>query len=247
MTSIELSKELNLNNHRDLVRTLNRLRENGLKSEIIPDIFRNKMNREYKMYNISERVVNIVEGIYLFSGKKESELIKENKMNNQDVVYFITDGENIKIGHTSNITNRIAALQIGNAKFIEVVLTIDNASKDVENSLHKYYNKYHLSGEWFSLDYSFINHIKKEYKDVTIHDTLGDLIFEFWHLAPDDTSELTIEDFIDSNNYRVKRRLRSVLSEVLNNKTPYKEAYQISKDEVNKLADSLNFNRKSLN
>jgi len=245
MTSLELAKELACN-HNKLLRTIRRLSNNGLESEIIEDTFTNKMNREYIMCHLSDRVVNIIEGLYLYSSIKEKEINSIKSDYENGVVYFIYDGNNVKIGHSTNLDTRISALQVGNPNFIEVLATIDNAGKQIESEIHEMFSNDRLSGEWFDLDSSFLLKVKKKYKLINIFLNLESLIFELWHNSDKNTKELTLNDIITTDNYRVKRKLKNIIEKYLNSNLPYLDILDNVKSEISVYADSLNFNRKSL-
>lgn len=79
-----------------------------------------------------------------------------------DKVYFITDGEFIKIGYTSgSIKKRIQQLQTGCAKKIYEVGYIEG-SKEKEEELHKIFGNYRMQGtEWFIADRSLVEYINE--------------------------------------------------------------------------------------
>lgn len=65
------------------------------------------------------------------------------------MIYFVTDGEYLKIGYTDNdVSRRIASLQSGNARKLELVGTIEG-SKEAEHVLHCVFREFRVSGEWF--------------------------------------------------------------------------------------------------
>lgn len=70
-------------------------------------------------------------------------------------VYFISDGEFIKIGATNNIKERLSDIQVGNARPLKVILKIPviskNAAHQVEGKLHGIFNSYRKKGEWFDI------------------------------------------------------------------------------------------------
>ena len=67
-------------------------------------------------------------------------------------IYFITDGEAIKIGKTNNVKNRLRVLQTAQPRELKCVKVIeceeDNVDR-VEQSLHTKFKKAHIRGEWF--------------------------------------------------------------------------------------------------
>lgn len=66
------------------------------------------------------------------------------------MIYFVTDGEYLKIGYTDNdVESRISALQIGNARKLKLIGVIDG-NRDDEATLHYVFRGLRVSGEWFS-------------------------------------------------------------------------------------------------
>lgn len=68
-----------------------------------------------------------------------------------NMVYFITDGDYIKIGYTKNNSDkRLKQLQTSNAKRMFVVGYVEG-DKTVEKNLHKKFNDciVRQNGEWF--------------------------------------------------------------------------------------------------
>jgi len=77
-------------------------------------------------------------------------------------IYFITDGEFVKIGIANNPIERLLTLQIGNARELKPLFTIpiykrlsyfrDNyVANDLELFLHKGFGDNHIRGEWFDI------------------------------------------------------------------------------------------------
>lgn len=70
-------------------------------------------------------------------------------------VYFITDGEYIKIGMAASLPNRVKQLQVGNARKLKVLYIIPaNNQKEalgIEKMFHNYFKELNVSGEWFKL------------------------------------------------------------------------------------------------
>jgi hypothetical protein len=67
-------------------------------------------------------------------------------------VYFVSDGENVKIGHTYDLPKRLIALQTGSSRPLAVVGSVirtDPAS--VESRLHMRFADRRVLGEWFRL------------------------------------------------------------------------------------------------
>ena len=81
-------------------------------------------------------------------------------------VYFITDGQFVKIGIASNVKNRLRGIQTGNPRTCSVICAIpvrdENAARMLERALHGTYKPFSVSGEWFDI----LNYINvKEFAD----------------------------------------------------------------------------------
>ena len=74
------------------------------------------------------------------------------------MVYFITDGEYIKIGTANNPKTRLKELQTGNARPLSIIKSI-KGSFAIENAFHYKYKEYRVSGEWFNLPKEIIGEI----------------------------------------------------------------------------------------
>lgn len=75
---------------------------------------------------------------------------------NKKILYYISDGSNIKIGNTNNIIQRINSLQTGNANIlIPMLIGIGDAYSVelIESHCHQIYNQYITSAknEWFAI------------------------------------------------------------------------------------------------
>ncbi|MGL5877656.1 MAG: KilA-N domain-containing protein [Xenococcaceae cyanobacterium] len=73
-------------------------------------------------------------------------------------VYLIgnKDAGILKIGHSTNISQRLRTLQIGCAFALEVVKTKEGTISD-EQALHERFKKYRLEGEWFKWHNYIVN------------------------------------------------------------------------------------------
>lgn len=71
-------------------------------------------------------------------------------------VYFVSDGDFMKIGCAASLPNRMKELQTGNPRKLKAVFVINaknqNEARKLEGFLHKKFNKYRVNGEWFRLD-----------------------------------------------------------------------------------------------
>ena len=70
-------------------------------------------------------------------------------------VYFICDGEYVKIGVANNIKSRMADLQVGNARELFLVDYIECKNRQMANAyeytLHGFFKDYRKNGEWFDV------------------------------------------------------------------------------------------------
>ena len=71
------------------------------------------------------------------------------------VVYYVTDGTFVKVGYTTNLAKRLATLQTGNARKLEVLKVIPFSTAleayQCEQRIHKSLSRYNVRGEWFSI------------------------------------------------------------------------------------------------
>jgi hypothetical protein len=70
-------------------------------------------------------------------------------------VYFISDGEFIKIGKANNVERRLKELQTGNPKELKILRIIkctdEYAAYELETFLHSMLHSVNSIGEWFHL------------------------------------------------------------------------------------------------
>ena len=71
-------------------------------------------------------------------------------------IYFVTDGEYVKIGKAMNPCARIMDLQIANARELTILALIPFCAYDsdittVEKAFHRYFSDKHIRGEWFNV------------------------------------------------------------------------------------------------
>ena len=70
-------------------------------------------------------------------------------------LYFMDNGQAIKIGLSKNPENRRRTIQTGSHLKVEILRTIPVAyynflARNVERRAHKFFTKYRIRGEWFS-------------------------------------------------------------------------------------------------
>lgn len=80
-------------------------------------------------------------------------------------VYFIASGEAVKIGHSSNVTRRLATFQTGAAdtlRLLHAIPEVDLADRlDIEADLHRRFEDSRLRGEWFAVTPELTNYIDR--------------------------------------------------------------------------------------
>lgn len=74
----------------------------------------------------------------------------------RDCVYFITDGDFIKIGIASDLDRRVRQLQTGNPRLLTVMAVIKcrsmDEARDLETFLHRSLSDLNILNEWFVFD-----------------------------------------------------------------------------------------------
>lgn len=88
----------------------------------------------------------------------------------KNYVYFISDGQYIKIGVAKNPDKRLSELQTGNPRKLKVICKIpvgsDREAFDLESRLHFEYQAFAKSGEWFNiLDHILVDEFIKKFGD----------------------------------------------------------------------------------
>lgn len=90
---------------------------------------------------------------------KKTTLCCTTKSKKTGFIYFIRDGEYIKIGWTKgNPKKRQRVLSIGNPRELKILAYI-HGDRKFEKLLHRYFNKSRFRGEWFNLDKSLKSYI----------------------------------------------------------------------------------------
>ena len=75
-------------------------------------------------------------------------LIENNKVTNLYIIQAVNGGP-IKIGVAQSISSRLTQLQTGNPYKLQVVKMVLDVPPKFEGKLHKIYERYRISGEWF--------------------------------------------------------------------------------------------------
>ena len=86
--------------------------------------------------------------------KEEIRLHKKHKsLKHEEFVYFISDGEFVKIGKANNVLRRMSELQTGNARKLVLLMSIKvSDSFKAENKLHKLFERSNVNNEWFNIN-----------------------------------------------------------------------------------------------
>lgn len=84
-------------------------------------------------------------------------------------VYFISDGEYIKIGISSDIQSRLASLQTANARDLilchSILLNGRDEAQYFEGVLHQEFAEYRAMGEWFKITWERLEPAVKSLMD----------------------------------------------------------------------------------
>ena len=106
------------------------------------------------------RGCNLISQHYLDKGKKA--LIENTKY----CVYFITDGNYIKIGMAASIPTRVKQLQTGNPNRLSVLYLIDAKTQHeagkIERKYHELFKHKQKLGEWFDITEKDLLNSEKE-------------------------------------------------------------------------------------
>lgn len=94
------------------------------------------------------------ETIGYFSSKEEGIAALEQELNGSNV-YFISDGDFVKIGKANNVEKRLKVLQTGNPKPLTIINIIEcgdcKKAYELEFFLHKMLKPLKVNGEWYKL------------------------------------------------------------------------------------------------
>lgn len=80
------------------------------------------------------------------------------------MVYFIIANNKVKIGYAEDPSKRIPSIQTSSPYELEVLLIIEG-NYDKESELHKQFQEYRTSGEWFDLGEKILRFIKDNLKN----------------------------------------------------------------------------------
>ena len=90
--------------------------------------------------------------------KKKKEEVFENitqkaiKENKGGYVYFITDGQYVKIGTTNDLDRRLKFLQTGNPRELSILYSVFCSNPfQTETMYHKLFKNKHIFNEWYDI------------------------------------------------------------------------------------------------
>ena len=117
-----------------------------------------KREAELESMNIGSDVLN---DVYTTFGVKEILLSAGRHVCQRDQAkgfcYFVENGRHVKIGYTGNLEQRMHDLQTANSEKLRLICAIPFRSVELaekcEKKLHKKFEKYRITGEWFNILY----------------------------------------------------------------------------------------------
>jgi Meiotically up-regulated gene 113 len=74
------------------------------------------------------------------------------------MIYFLKNGDAVKIGYTENYSQRLQQLQTGSPHQLEFLGTMEGSIED-ETALHARFNGIRIRGEWFRLNRALMRFI----------------------------------------------------------------------------------------
>lgn len=69
-------------------------------------------------------------------------------------LYFISDGQHVKVGRAISVLNRLRALQVSHAKPLTVIAAVPS-NHAVERDVHRAFRDFREKGEWFRHEGAF--------------------------------------------------------------------------------------------
>ena len=78
-----------------------------------------------------------------------------------EYVYFISDGEFVKIGVSKNYQMRLVSLQTANPRKLKLLGVLEGDSYE-ERNLHNQFDQFRVGGEWFELSPEIQNFIQEK-------------------------------------------------------------------------------------
>ncbi len=89
-----------------------------------------------------------------------AEIEKAQRRSRSQLVYFIQNGDAVKIGTSQNPRKRMADMAVGNHADLKLLGTLSGGPKR-EKTLHDKFRKYHIRGEWFMLVPEITDYIRR--------------------------------------------------------------------------------------
>lgn len=116
-----------------------------------------------------DRVKNLISRKYIKYGFCDYDIETYKAMN---CVYFVTDGEFVKIGIARLFAKRLSGLQTGSPRELKAlcVCMFDDFiwAQKYEKLLHDHFIDKHIRGEWFKIDENDIKSAKEKF-NLTMH------------------------------------------------------------------------------
>jgi len=121
------------------------------------------------------------------------------------MVYFISDGDYIKIGMSNSPFNRLNALNTASPHHLELINVFDGDSK-LEFRLHRLFKEYRVNGEWFDLP--------KKYYNITISE-----------INKIDSENNIVDYGRFKDKYKFNKATRKAIDDYWGNNIPVKSSY----------------------
>jgi hypothetical protein len=105
-------------------------------------------------------------GVYMQSDIDYDMILNSNSKRASQWIYFISDGEFIKIGKASKLSSRLSTLQTGSASDLKILAYIETNNMDkTEKIFHKHLQTLRIRGEWFSINYDMVEEMLISYRN----------------------------------------------------------------------------------
>lgn len=117
------------------------------------------MNKEPSHIKIPSEIIKFLKPIRRI--KTDNDRIKNNEIK-FGYLYFITDGQYIKIGVSNDVDKRLKTLKTGSSQDIRLLgkYYLPNPYS-VEALLHQLLKNYRINGEWFDISFLFVDNGKR--------------------------------------------------------------------------------------
>lgn len=100
-------------------------------------------------------------GIDLSNDKKAKGFKPKSELPSFECVYFLQQGNTIKIGYTKSIADRIKTLQTASPIPLTLLATL-RGDRKLESYFHTRFASYRLEGEWFSLEGTLLDYLTED-------------------------------------------------------------------------------------